>query len=198
MADSRVERAFHEIKHNPPAVLAQTRKKEGAGMARKQAIAIALSKARAAGADVPGASGANYVSRDVLFVPDGADKPGWRRGAHTVPYKIAPHEGDSAPTGKLGTTATLYTSEGLATHKSSSVPTAECISVGKQIDALEGVDTNLGGDLQGLRMVARTMNPVEAIRRHNNAVRDGRTNLGRGKSGLVVANRDDASAVHEW
>ena len=39
------EAAFHEIKHNPPAILAKTRKKEGAAQARRQAVAIALSKA---------------------------------------------------------------------------------------------------------------------------------------------------------
>jgi hypothetical protein len=39
------QEAFHEIKTNPPAILAKTRKKKGAEAARKQAIAIALSKA---------------------------------------------------------------------------------------------------------------------------------------------------------
>ena len=37
--------AFHEVKTNPPAILAQTRKKSGAAQARKQAVAISLSKA---------------------------------------------------------------------------------------------------------------------------------------------------------
>lgn len=37
--------AFKEVKENPPAVLAKTRRKSGAAQARKQAIAIALSKA---------------------------------------------------------------------------------------------------------------------------------------------------------
>jgi hypothetical protein len=37
--------AFREIKENPPAILAKTAKKSGADQARKQAIAIALSKA---------------------------------------------------------------------------------------------------------------------------------------------------------
>ena len=40
--------AFHEVKHNPPKILARTRRKFGAEDARKQAIAIALSKARKA------------------------------------------------------------------------------------------------------------------------------------------------------
>ena len=37
--------AFHEMKANPPAILAQTAKKSGAAQANKQRIAIALSKA---------------------------------------------------------------------------------------------------------------------------------------------------------
>lgn len=41
-----IEAAFHEVKHNPPKVLAKTRKKSGAKRARAQEIAIALSKAR--------------------------------------------------------------------------------------------------------------------------------------------------------
>lgn len=41
-----IERAFHEVKHNPPAIVGKTRKKKGAKRARAQEIAIALSKAR--------------------------------------------------------------------------------------------------------------------------------------------------------
>lgn len=40
-----VKAAFHEVKHNPPKVLAKTKKKKGKAAAKKQAIAIALSKA---------------------------------------------------------------------------------------------------------------------------------------------------------
>ncbi len=36
--------AFAELKKNPPAVLAKTKKKKGKAAARKQMIAIALSK----------------------------------------------------------------------------------------------------------------------------------------------------------
>jgi hypothetical protein len=49
---SKVEAAFHEVFTNEPAVVAQTRKKQGPAQARKQKIAIALSKARAAGAKI--------------------------------------------------------------------------------------------------------------------------------------------------
>jgi hypothetical protein len=42
----------HELKHNPPRVLAKTRKKKGRAQAEKQRRAILLSKARRAGARV--------------------------------------------------------------------------------------------------------------------------------------------------
>ena len=45
MAKMSTTAAFHEIKANPPAILAKTAKKSGADQARKQAVAIALSKA---------------------------------------------------------------------------------------------------------------------------------------------------------
>ena len=49
----RVEEAFHEVSENEPAVVAKTRAKFGAVRARRQKIAIALSKARKAGASIP-------------------------------------------------------------------------------------------------------------------------------------------------
>lgn len=39
------EQAFHEVKVNPPKILAKTRRKSGAAAADDQRIAIALSKA---------------------------------------------------------------------------------------------------------------------------------------------------------
>lgn len=42
----------HELKVNPPRVLAKTRAKKGAKRAQKQKIAILLSKARARGARI--------------------------------------------------------------------------------------------------------------------------------------------------
>lgn len=45
----RLRTAFHEVKHNEPKVVAKTRRKKGAKAARKQKIAIALSKARRKG-----------------------------------------------------------------------------------------------------------------------------------------------------
>lgn len=44
-AEDRRRAAFKEVKKNPPSILAKTRAKKGAAAARKQAIAIALSKA---------------------------------------------------------------------------------------------------------------------------------------------------------
>jgi hypothetical protein len=48
-----LEEAGHELKKNPPKVLKQTAKKKGMHQAEKQRIAIMISKARAAGADIP-------------------------------------------------------------------------------------------------------------------------------------------------
>ncbi len=42
-----------ELKRNPPAVLAKTRRKSGPKRAKAQRTAILLSKAKAAGADIP-------------------------------------------------------------------------------------------------------------------------------------------------
>ena len=42
-----------ELKENPPKILEKTRKKKGAKAANKQRIAILLSKAREAGANIP-------------------------------------------------------------------------------------------------------------------------------------------------
>ena len=44
-AEMSKAQAFHEVKHNPPAILAKTAKKSGAKRANAQRIAIALSKA---------------------------------------------------------------------------------------------------------------------------------------------------------
>jgi hypothetical protein len=48
-----VERAFHEVTHNTPHQVAATMAKKGPVAARKQRVAIALSKARSAGARIP-------------------------------------------------------------------------------------------------------------------------------------------------
>ena len=48
-----VKSAFHEVAHDEPKVVGQTRRKKGTKAARKQEVAIALSKARKAGARIP-------------------------------------------------------------------------------------------------------------------------------------------------
>lgn len=48
-----IRAAGHELKENPPRVLRSTQRKKGKQFARKQEVAIMLSKARAAGADIP-------------------------------------------------------------------------------------------------------------------------------------------------
>jgi hypothetical protein len=54
MADDNeiLESVGHEIKVNPPKVLESTRRKFGVGRAKKQRVAILLSKARKMGASV--------------------------------------------------------------------------------------------------------------------------------------------------
>jgi hypothetical protein len=54
---AKLQSAFHEMKENPPKILAKTRKKEGAAQANRQRVAIGLSKARAAGAKIPAPKG---------------------------------------------------------------------------------------------------------------------------------------------
>jgi Family of unknown function (DUF6496) len=48
-----VASAFHEVFHNTPAAVTKTAAKSGPVQAQKQRVAIALSKARAAGARIP-------------------------------------------------------------------------------------------------------------------------------------------------
>lgn len=49
----KVAAAFSEVKSNEPAIVSKTRAKKGEAAAGRQKVAIALSKARAAGANVP-------------------------------------------------------------------------------------------------------------------------------------------------
>ena len=55
-SDKIVHSAFREVAENEPRAVTRTRKKYGAKRAHKQEIAIALNKARAAGAHIPGAN----------------------------------------------------------------------------------------------------------------------------------------------
>lgn len=47
------EAVGHELKTNPPKILARTRSKYGKARAEKQRVAILLSKSRKAGARIP-------------------------------------------------------------------------------------------------------------------------------------------------
>lgn len=94
MADKRVEAAFHEVFTDTPKIVKHTARKFGKAKAEKQRVAIALSKARKAGASIPDKSGANFVSDNALFVPPGAQS-GWKRGSEKVPYKADPPLDDS-------------------------------------------------------------------------------------------------------
>lgn len=58
----KVEAAFREVKRDEPSVVAKTRRKKGAKAAEKQKIAIALDKARKAGAKIPRGSGVFTMS----------------------------------------------------------------------------------------------------------------------------------------
>ncbi len=44
----------HELKENPPGILAKTRRQKGPVAAQDQKVAILLNKARKAGAKIPG------------------------------------------------------------------------------------------------------------------------------------------------
>jgi ribosomal protein L23 len=48
--NAKVKAAFHEVFHNKPSTVKKSKSPEGQ---RKQMVAIALSKARAAGAHIP-------------------------------------------------------------------------------------------------------------------------------------------------
>ena len=48
-----LEDVGHELKSNPPSIVASTRRKFGPERARKQTVAILLSKSRRMGAKIP-------------------------------------------------------------------------------------------------------------------------------------------------
>jgi Family of unknown function (DUF6496) len=52
-SERKVSAAFREVNRNEPGIVAHTRAKYGSRRAAKQKVAIALSKARKAGAKVP-------------------------------------------------------------------------------------------------------------------------------------------------
>lgn len=162
-ADARkVAAAFYEVHANTPAIVKQTIKKSGKAQGEKQRVAIALSKARGAGASIPGPSGANYVSRDDLHVPSGARQT-WKRGGSTV-----------APSGQCNA--------GKNPSNLHNYPTTEQYIAHRFPDTHDGeAQVAHEIDCETVKPVDRTMNPVEQTRQHSNQARDRRTNLGRGK-----------------
>jgi hypothetical protein len=89
-SEKKVSAAFREVYADEPSVVAQTRKKQGPEAAQRQKVAIALSKARAAGALVrrsargsPAPAGQNltrgYARPNHAGRPDGAVQQGYRR-----------------------------------------------------------------------------------------------------------------------
>ena len=83
--NSKVAAAFHEVYANEPKSVKKTGKTGEAK--RKMLAAVAFSKARAAGAKIPGPEGANYVSRNDLAIPAGASSGVSHAGEH-VPYNV--------------------------------------------------------------------------------------------------------------
>lgn len=53
MAHAALRQAFKEVNTKPPAIVVRTKRKSGATQAGKQAVAIALNKARQSGAKLP-------------------------------------------------------------------------------------------------------------------------------------------------
>lgn len=86
MAD-KVAAAFHEVNSNEPESVKKSGKTGKAK--RKMMTAIALSKARAAGAHVP-----NYVSRDELHMEAGASS-GICHASERVPHKKVEEAGST-------------------------------------------------------------------------------------------------------
>lgn len=53
MGQMKMDEAFHEVHHDEPAIVGQTRRKKGAAAAERQRTAIALEKSRDAGVKIP-------------------------------------------------------------------------------------------------------------------------------------------------
>ena len=65
----KIAEAFHEVHANEPKAVAATRRKKGSAAAEKQRVAIALSKARAAGARVKSVGNPmRYLGSDPCYI----------------------------------------------------------------------------------------------------------------------------------
>lgn len=173
---AKVAAAFHEVKENPPKVLAKTRRKSGAALANRQRVAIALSKARKAGASIPDASGANFVSQNDLHIPAGVTGQGkdtWKRGSERV-----------APSGQEASFKNPQDLHNYPTNDQYRSDRFPSLHLGQA-----QIDHQL--DMMTVKRIERKMNPVEQVRQRNNQARDSRTNLGRGKAGMPVAEEEN-------
>lgn len=169
-ADARkVANAFHEVYHDVPKNVKATGK---TGVAkRKMMTAIALSKARAAGASIPDASGSNFVSPNDLHIPEGVTGQGtksWKRGSSKV-----------APTGQCEAGKNPQGLHDYPTHEQYVNDRFPALHMGEaqvrheiEMETVKPVDWR------------KQINPVEQVRQRSNQTRDMRTNLGRGKAGI--------------
>ena len=139
---------------------------------------------RLLGAVSPDASGSNYVSPNDLHTPAGVTGQGKRkltRGSQRV--------------------APSWQEESFKNPRDlHNYPTSDMYRAQRFPEVRLG-DAQVAGELNDMKLpvVERVMNPVEAVRRHNNSCRDKSTNLGRGKSGLVVSNEAAAAdAAGKW
>ena len=138
----------------------------------------------ASGAKVPDASGSNYVSPNDLHTPSGVTGQGkrtWRRGA----TRVKPSGQETS----FKNPSDLHNYPSNDTYRNQRFPT------------LRFGSDQVAGELDDMTVkpITRVMNPVEACRKANNATRDARTNLGRGKSGIVVSNEAAAAdGVGKW
>lgn len=118
---------------------------------------------------MPDATGANFVTRNELFVPPGATS-GEKHASERVAYKPRP-----GIAGKSEATPELIGNE------REQVVKPETGSLAAPVKA-EGFGASYVGEgIITVVPVARVLNPVERARQDNNRTRDMRTNLGRGK-----------------
>ena len=81
----KVKAAFEEVHENTPKAVKHTARKFGVKRAEKQRTAIALSKARAAGAHVP--LPPNFETQNALHVPMGTSSGGSHAGERVTYQK---------------------------------------------------------------------------------------------------------------
>lgn len=162
----KVASAFHEVYSNVPKNVKATGKTGAAKT--KMMTAIALSKARAAGASIPDKSGSNFVSPNDLHIPAGVTGQGtakWTRGSSRV-----------KPTGQCDAGKNPQSLHDYPTHAQ---------YVADRFPALHMGDAQVQHEIEmeEVKQVGwrKTINPVEQVRQRSNQTRDLRTNLGRGK-----------------